>query len=255
MYPTFPAHRLNLSYEKRVLKNARQVITVGPSLKDLFVQKHRLGEKQVHVVFNGFDEDDFKALPQKKEEEFTITYVGTLSDIYNINALIGLLKEKLKTHPGIRLRFVGSVSVNQRRELDLIPSENVEYIPHVDHRKAIDYMARSTVLLLVIPEHSSGKSIVTGKIFEYLATGTPILGIGPPEGDSARIISEFDSGFMVDYEDVKGLNNALSFFLDSQTGQPPSQQKFPLRYSRKTLTAELAGIMDRLESESTPVET
>ena len=247
LYPTFPADSLNQWYEKRIFRNAHQVLTVGPSLKDLFLQKHRIGENKIQVLYNGFDEDDFKELPQTKEDEFTITYVGTLSDLYPIETLIDSVQEKLKDHPGIRLRFVGSVSVNQRKVLDRLPGKNVEFINQVDHPLAIEYMVRSNVLLLVIPEHTSGKGIVTGKIFEYLASGTPILGIGPPDGDSARIIREAEKGFLLNYNDKAGLSSALSTFIDGPSDSlAPHQNTSYLRYSRKTLAGELAQIMNNL---------
>lgn len=243
----FPANRINLRYEERVIRNAGLVTTVGPSLKALLLQKYRIEENRIAVVTNGFDEEDFKGSPSSVEKGFTITYTGTLSDQYTLDTFIEVVNEQLQDHPDLTLRFVGSVSGNQRRKLEQLPSEHVEFIGQVDHAKAIEYMLRSHALLLVIPEHSSGKVIVTGKLFEYLASRKPILGIGPPDGDAAQIISETGQGRMVDYRDKNSIKEALQNCMKRAEEQPagPPEPSI-LRYSRKNLAGELARHLDRL---------
>ena len=245
MYPTLLARWLNLRLEKRVLSTAFRVITVGPTLKESFLNKHNLRKEKVRVVYNGFDEDDFQNLPQSSSDFFTITYVGTLSDQYNIKTLIQLLRKNLGKYPSIRLQFVGTVSAGLRKELECIPAENLEFIPQVNHRKAIEFMATSSLLLLVIPEHSTSKGILTGKLFEYLATGNPILGIGPTDGDAASILSDTARGVMVDYRDKAGMEKVLQDCMEARKSQDQSgKNKKYLDYSRRALTKKLVKILD-----------
>jgi glycosyltransferase involved in cell wall biosynthesis len=107
---------------------------------------------------------------------FTITYVGTLSDIYPIDGFLNAVQIFKDKGNEIILRFIGTVSQNQK---DLIQSKSgdsiLEFIPYVDHSAAIQYMLKTSVLLLIIPDHQSNKSIITGKIFEYIASGKPII--------------------------------------------------------------------------------
>lgn len=245
MYPTLISRLLNLRLENKVLSTAFRVITVGPSLKERFLHKHNLNKEKVRVVYNGFDEDDFQNLPQSSTDSFTITYVGTLSDQYNIKTLIQVLHKNLGKYTSLKLQFVGSVSAGQRKELECIPAENLEFIPHVNHRKAIEYMASSNLLLLVIPEHSTAKAILTGKLYEYLATGNPILGIGPTDGDSASILSDTSHGVMIDYRDEEGMEEVLQNYMDARKNQDQSEknEKY-LDYSRRTLTHKLVEILD-----------
>ena len=79
----------------------------------------------------------------------------------------------------------------------------IEFIPYVNHKDAIKYMMESSVLLLIIPDHHSNKSIITGKLFEYLASGKPILCIGPPDGDAADIIETSGNGKCAGYYDTE----------------------------------------------------
>jgi glycosyltransferase involved in cell wall biosynthesis len=140
----------------------------------------------------------------------------------------------------IKLRFVGSVSSGNR---DIIMSKagstEVEFIPYVNHAEAIRYMMGSSVLLLVIPDHHSNRSIITGKLFEYLASGKPILCIGPPDGDAAEIIESSGNGGCAGYDDTEKMNRLIEQFYKEGTG---SVRQMPSAYSRESLTKKLTGL-------------
>lgn len=246
-YPTLPARKINLNFEKRVLKEADLILTVSQGFKKIFVNKGYFKPEKVKIIPNGFDEQDFQKTPEPKGNPFTITYVGTLSDIYPIEILIEALLELLGDSLNIKLQFIGSVSNNQRQKLSKIPKENIEFIEYVEHKTAIKYMGESNLLLLVIPEHSSGEGILPGKIFEYMASERKVLGIGPLDGDSATILKETDTGVMVSFKDVKGIKQVLNqFYNDSQKSESIKKETKYLKYSRKNLTEELANCMNAL---------
>ena len=78
-------------------------------------------------------------------------------------------------------------------------------------------MMESSVLLLIIPDHYSNKSIITGKVFEYLASGKPILCIGPEDGDAADIINTSGNGKCAGYYDTEGINHILDHYYKERT--------------------------------------
>ena len=78
----------------------------------------------------------------------------------------------------------------------------VEFIPYASHPEAIKYMVSSSALLLIIPDHESNKSIVTGKLFEYLASGRPVILIGPKDGDAAEIVEKCKAGKSFGYDEA-----------------------------------------------------
>ncbi|MCK7532428.1 MAG: hypothetical protein MZV63_16045 [Marinilabiliales bacterium] len=89
-----------------------------------------------------------------------------------------------------------------------LPEKNTEFLAYVPHDEAIGHMVNSSILVLIIPSHKSSKSIITGKIFEYLGSGRPVLCIGPAGGDAAGIIEVSAAGKTCDYDD----NEAINFF-------------------------------------------
>jgi hypothetical protein len=62
-------------------------------------------------------------------------------------------------------------------------------------------MARSTLLLLVIEDFAEADGMMTSKLGEYLASGRPVLGVGPPDGDASALLRRYDAGTMVGWND------------------------------------------------------
>jgi len=240
-YPTIISKIIDSGLEKSVLKKANRRLTVGPSLKTSFSLKVKRIADKIEVITNGYDEADFKGIAADEPSRFTITYVGTLSDIYPVNGLITSLKNLRFEGKDFVLRFAGTVSENARELIMLyIPDTSVEFLPYVIHSEAIKYMMSSTVLILIIPSHKSNKSIITGKLFEYLATGKPILCLGPVDGDAAEILQRYHLGKCFSYDDVEGIEN----YILSKLATPPEMGKsIPVEFSRRSLAKQLASLL------------
>ncbi len=240
-YPTLLSKAIDNSFEKKVLRNADRILTVGESLKEIFSSKITGLTNKTEVITNGFDEYDFNGEPVVRPKRFTLTYVGTLSDIYPVEALIpalNSLKEK-----DYLLRFVGTVSEKTAALLRSgIPEKSLEFIPYVIHSKAINYLMNSSLLLLIIPLHKSNKSIITGKLFEYLASGVPILCLGPLDGDAAVIINNCKSGKTFSYYDI----DRIAEYLSTVSKNPIlSDKNAVLSYSRINQVKRIAEILEQ----------
>lgn len=217
-YPTALSRKIDRAYENSILKSADQIITVGKSLKDLFISKTENIENKIEVITNGFDEDDFSGIQSVTPDKFTISYIGTLSDAYPVDGLLNALEKFRNEGNDFLFRLVGTISPAQKQKiLDKTGDAKVEFIPYVNHHEAISYMMSSTILLLIIPDHHSNKSILTGKLFEYLASGKPVICLGPVDGDAAGIISKTLAGKTFAYNDIdpmvlylNELNNGLN---------------------------------------------
>lgn len=238
-YPTALARRIDVMYEKKVLSNADSITTVGQSLKRLFVSKIHNADSRITVITNGYDDEDFTG-DVAEPGKFTITYAGTLSDIYPVEGFLDSLK--MLKGKEFMLRFVGSVSQRQRDLiLSKVKTECANFLPYADHRTAIRYMRESSALLLIIPDHRSNPAILTGKLFEYIASRRPIICLGPVEGDAAAIISESGHGMTFSYTDIKGIGE----YLDSLFSSGPAEFQIPELYSRRALTRALTSVLQK----------
>jgi len=240
-YPTFLSRRIDSAYEKKVLISADKIITVGNSLKELFSSKVPGIEEKIEVISNGHDEEDFSGLTASQPDIFTISYVGTLSGSYPIIGFLKALKPFIEKGKSFRLRFTGVVSPEQKEMISSAAGpSNIEFIPFSAHSTAVRNMLDTSVLLLIIRDHQNSGSIITGKLFEYLASGKPVICLGPVDGDAAGIIQETGHGKTFNYYDSEGISEYLLFL----SSNPEIIEKgSPEIYSRENLAKRVIALL------------
>ncbi len=240
-YPAFPARIIDRRFERSVLERADRIITIGPSLKDSFISKVKGIENKIEIITNGFDESDFKGKEIISPSLLTITYTGTLSESYPVDGITEALSEIQKEKRNFLLRFVGVIPEPAKKKLLAeIKAGSVEFIPYCDHSEAISYILNSTVLLLIIPGHKHNKNIITGKLFEYIASNKPILCLGPEDGDAAAIISQSKSGKCFSYHDK---DNIKAYLLSAAAGTERTISDADM-FSHKNLAKKLVSCFE-----------
>ena len=238
-YPTWISKKIDTSYERKVLDKSDRIISVGYMLKKLLEGKSPGSHSKIEVITNGFDESDFRNVRFDKPSRFTITYVGTLSEKYPVTGFLNALKEIQKRNDFI-FRIVGTIPDSIKKQItDSVDSGSLEFIPYSEHRQAISNMVNSSLLLLIIPDAGDNRLIITGKIFEYIASGTQVLCLGPVDGDAAGIISQLGAGTTLDYNDQDSIVKYISGIISD----PAKLKSDPSEFSRRNLTKKLASML------------
>ena len=236
--------------ETSVLTNADCSVVVSNGLYDEFKNRAR----RIEFIPNGFDLND---IPERKSvvtQKFIMAYVGNFKPNQNIDFFweaIKELKAEIEDFQNLfRLKITGNCHC---KVLECIKnygiSDLVEIEGHVSHEKAITRMLESNLLLFIIPRALNNKLILTGKLFEYLASRAPVLSIGPLGGDADRLLDEKNRGKMVDYDDIKGMKRIILNYYTQWLGD---KKLFKTSYSdindynREKLTEKLTGILDSL---------
>jgi glycosyltransferase involved in cell wall biosynthesis len=242
--PSFLAKMADREMERNVLTKADTIITVGQTLAAILGSKGEKISHKINVLPNGYDEEDFEGILPIIPEQFTITYVGTLSPSYPVNGLIEAVKGLRVNDRPVSLKFVGTVP-EPIQELFPVDEEGnrPDFIHYCEHPEAVRYMMESTMLLLIIPDHPSNKSILTGKIFEYLATGKPVLLLGPADGDAAQLMVKCGYQGIFDYNDVQSIRN---FIRKVSEGRQVTSSGHHLEYSRRALAVKLGDLLNSL---------
>lgn len=239
-------HRL----EAEVLRTADHVVSVGEHMgKELTA----LGAKSLSVITNGYDGGDFADHSPALDKEFTLAHIGSMTRTRNPEvlwkALASLKKEAPQLLDRLRVRLIGKVDHTVRAQIrSLELSDHVDILPYRPHAEIVDLLRRSRALLLVVNRSKNQKGIVTGKLFEYLASGRPIVCVGPVDGEAARIISETRAGQSCGYDDIEKMKSVLEDLL----GDKPTHDSDPsqvMKYERRALTTSLAQLMDEVTSE------
>jgi glycosyltransferase involved in cell wall biosynthesis len=241
-YPTRIAAAIDAGYEKRVLGTADRIITVGNNLLTTFSSKKPGTAEKITMIPNGFDDEDFLSVKMTLPERFTITYIGTISEAYPTDALIEALAELERKGHDFLLRFVGTIPgeliLKIRGSLQV---GKTEFIPYTEHNEAIKLMASSSLLLLIIPVTKRSNAITPGKVFEYIATGKPVLYIGPADGDAAFHLEKCGQKGMFDGSDPAEIGE---FIMKTMKMEVPEQFSCRMDYSRKWLTESLCNVLE-----------
>ncbi|MEO5644415.1 MAG: glycosyltransferase family 4 protein [Bacteroidia bacterium] len=193
--------------EREVLENASAVVVVSNDIrKNLLAKSTKLKPENFHVIPNGFDLEDFdKIEPEQRENDFIISYTGTLTNDYRLEGFLEAVTKLLKENNFVKLHITGSMPTGIKEKIENAAPGKVRFKAHVSHEEAIAQMKAADVLLLVIPDAPGNKGILTGKLFEYLAAEHPVLCIGPVDGDAAEIIQTCEAGKTFSYEDGAGM--------------------------------------------------
>jgi glycosyltransferase involved in cell wall biosynthesis len=237
--------------EREVVKDADYFLTVSePLAADLSAFLGR----DVEVVFNGFDdewddvENRIKASVKNREQRgnLVITYTGMIypglrdpSPLFL--AINDLIDEGQLNDEKISVNFYGHRQPGLKELVDKYSATGyVKIHGHVTREDALEVQKNSDLLLLLESGDDVAKGVLTGKIFEYLASGVPILSLGS-KGDSAigKLIFETCAG-AVCASDVSSIKKVL---LDALCGDlnriyDPNFLEIK-KYSRKTQAENL----------------
>ena len=246
------ADRKHRKFEHRVLSKATQILTIGWTLAREF---EALGAKNVKVITNGFDQQDFSKPPELPKDPIYITHIGAMNKDRNPHVLWSTL-EKLRSSQtklieSVRIKLIGDHDFSVYESIRKHGLQHmVQFEDYLPHRRAIDQLFQSHILLLALNNSPNQRGILPGKLFEYLASQRTILAIGPEDGDTARVLRETNAGFIVGFHDEEKLTGVLKDLLSQLHANPDfSPHRRIEKYDRRNLTHELSGFLNKLSSE------
>ena len=239
LYQTRPARRINQRLEQSVLDACDHLLLVSVDREKLDV-----APQKVEFIPNGFDTVDFNAKKEMLPDIFTVCYTGTIADSYPTAQLLASFGH-LRECAVFRLLFVGKVADSIRKDFCDALGNAVEFTDFVSHTEAIDFMTSAHILILIIPKTGNNQYIVPGKLFEYMATGKPVMVIGPHDSMAGRIVRQAKAGEAFDYHDADGMKNFLLRQYQNQTEgiDAAPDWGFIRQFSRERLTQRLAEII------------
>jgi glycosyltransferase involved in cell wall biosynthesis len=233
---------------KKVIETADHVVTVSPNCaRDM----NKVPGKTVKVINNGFDPEDFKDLSFTPDDKFSICHFGAFNRDRNPSALWKALgqiaDENQEFKKKLSIKLIGQTDESIIKDIaENGLQDNLITLDHLPHKKGLQELAKSQVLLLAINDAPNARGILPGKMYEYMALKRPILAIGPTDSDFADIIKETSSGVAVDFgnsDEMKTIMiNFYSLFLKNQlTVQSGSVEN----YSRKKLAEKFITLAEK----------
>lgn len=231
--------------EQSVLKEADIVTTISQTFQHDLEQ---LSRREIKLLTNGFDPADMPegfSVGDKKDCSLHLVYTGIIDSIRNPMPLLKAMREEFSKEKGdIRFTFVGRVSDQVREEIasDSWLSAHVDFAGYVSHQEVFEYYANADALALILTNTKNAKGNIPGKLFEYMATTLPILALGDPEGDSAKILEESGAGKVLAHTDHVAIQVSLRKLFE-RSGELESATGIE-QYSRKNLSFQLANLLN-----------
>ncbi|SCY80649.1 glycosyltransferase family 4 protein [Flavobacterium caeni] len=230
--------------ERQVLNAADLILVTSPTTKAEFEQ---LTTRPIEVITNGYDVEQVAKAPL--DAKFSLAHIGSFLSSRNPRilwkALRELTKENKQFAQDFELKLIGAVS---QEILDTIAEfrldrfvNNLGYVPH---DVAVAHQRQSQVLLLIEIDSPQTRSIIPGKLFEYMAAERPILALGPEGSDFADILKQTNTGSFFLYDEKEALKDKiLEYYTQYKNGQLRSHPVGLQQYSRKNLTEKLANLL------------
>jgi len=198
--------QLALSEERLAVEVSDYVVTVTPEWTRALITRYpELPPAKFLTVPNGYDPEMFRHFQPRPHGagRMVVTYMGSVytNPVYSPQAwldAVDSLPEEVRGQ--VETRFIGRVAREAEPMLKNRRSA-VRLYGFLPQHQGFALLEETDYLLLLIGE----KTVHSGKLFEYLATGKPVLAVTPPDGEVARVIAETGGGRVASAEDPEAL--------------------------------------------------
>ena len=245
------ADRKHHQLERVVLTKADEIVVISPGMAKEF---SAIVARDYSIIPNGFDAGDLPLEANRKvvEKKFSLAHIGSLTKTRNPNnlweALKQLLDEDVEFAADLEIRNIGKIDFSAMESVKKYGLDAyVKITDYLPHNEVVQAQQSASLLLLLINNTPNAKLILTGKIFEYLASGRPIICIGPVDGDAAAVIRESGCGSVHAFDEVKSLKTAVKRYYGLfKKGELLCDCKNVAQFDRKNLTEKMATILDSI---------
>ena len=279
VYPSALHRRLDLRRMRSVLVHADAIVMNTDEARHALLEAiPELIPRSVSVIPNGWDRDDFGEPPVRREDSsFRIVYAG-YSHVGRriggrrsaVRALLGGAAPGLVPYARSHILLAEALARLAERAPDLVarvelhvagagaqpggsPRGAVRVVHHgyLSHPAAISLMQSADLLFL--PMHGLRPGVrcrtVTGKTYEYLAAGRPILA-ALPDGDARDLLTTLPHVRLCRPTDIDCMMDAIrDAMLDERGASTPPEVL--ARFERRRLATQLAQVFDEVLANAT----
>lgn len=193
-----------------IYRHADAIIFASNSIAEM-LKKHGI---HGFVIPNGADLKIFRPIEKKYTKDLktlTLVFLSTAAGYYDPRPLILALKFLNDSGFKIRLLLVGAVRKTVK-----------EFIERIDAKDYISYLGfypPEDLALKIFPRCDIGviprvsdhifDYAIPAKFYEYVASGLPVFALCRKESELAKIIMNYDIGWICEYEDISCILQTL----------------------------------------------
>ncbi|HBG28778.1 MAG: hypothetical protein A2Y10_07050 [Planctomycetes bacterium GWF2_41_51] len=215
--PTFLHRYLRTSIVRKAASYAKAVIVMSNSMKDWVVKNMPVKAENVYVIPIGFvsaDQDYIFSQAIKQNDKFTMVYAGTFQrdrrpDV-TFRALKMLLNDNRISADKIKLVLISNLDKSIVSEFGV--EQVTEVLSMMPRKDVFRWYAKADLLLLICDKMSYQNYTVPGKIFEYLMTEKPILGLADKTSEISQILNKAGTGYTADADDIEEVAGRIYYY-------------------------------------------
>ena len=260
-YPSAPMQRKTWQWlESLVMRTATRCVFTTERAAEVYRQRYPVAADKCHVIENGYDDEAFEGnLPKRDgvaEDQLLLLHSGIIyprdrDPSAFFQAIAQLIDTGVVERKRLVIRFRAP---HHGDEVAALASQYgladvVDIAPPIPYREAIAEMMAADLLLVFQGSHFNSQ--IPAKIYEYLRTGRPVMGLLDPSGDTASQLRKFDA---VEFADIRNAPNIAEQILQWLAHRHSADylhgcennMSIVQRYSRAFHTRNLAVLMDEL---------
>lgn len=237
--------------EAEVIKYADKVINVTKDITENYKKRYPEFEEKFITITNGFDISD-KIIDIIESDKFIINYSGIVVDGQSpemiLKAIELIMDENPQFKKDVLINFTGTI---HDKYLYLFENKkikgNIKINGYVPHGVVLKEMKKAAVNVVILPDNEESKGIYTGKIFDYILSERPILGVMPLGGVASDLINSKGIGLAVDYNDLKSTKKYLEEVYNKWVSKQElntSSISLCKEFNRINLTEQLVNVFD-----------
>jgi hypothetical protein len=245
-----PPYEQERILERQVIAGAGAVVSASETITRFMINSYPSEcEAKFVTIHNGFDPIDFEVtIPPRTDGKFRIVYTGVWKEGYSpadlYKSIDWIRRSKPQVLENVEVITAGFQPGEARRRA---LGTHIRELGPVPHHEAIALM-RSADLLYLPHSDPERQWVVPGKLYEYLASATPVLALTEPRNETAEIIRRVGGGIAVSPEDPGNLYHRV---IDACCGalRVPVRNPDALRaFERRYLTGKLADVLNAVSS-------
>lgn len=241
-----------LALERTVVEVAQSVVSTSSAMTRLMMAAHPEADAAKFVtIHNGFDPDDLEVPqpPRRPDQPFRIVFTGVWKEGYNPSALYDSIDWLRRSRPelleGVEVVAAGFEPGEAKRRGLLSHITEVGVLPH---RDAVALMHSADVLYLTHAD-STRQWAVPGKLYEYLASGRPVMALTNPDGETGQIIRQVGGGLAIAADDPGALYQAIADACRLRKLEtPPLDRNALAGFERRHLAGRLTDVLNDVTS-------
>lgn len=243
--------------EAQVVKHCDQLILASPAWKQVFISRYgEMIREKITVLTNGYESGLFNqhstlTHPHQTGHKFVLT--GSMHEAESPLSFLDALHLIQRDHPRaldqVEVTFIGNAGEHLQALKDAAArtgmADRIIFLPPRSNEECI--MAQLAADYLIMFLASDHQDTISGKSFEYMATGKPIIACVPPTGIQADILNKAGNAIVVEHGDTQATASAiLKLLLERNSANLQPNWSYIRQFDRAQLTFKLARLLDRL---------